>query len=69
MIRGEATIRIDHGEAFLNKSELRILSKCLEGISDRVYCYLTWMSFTRVLTGSAEKPKGTFRWSLVSVRQ
>ena len=27
------------------------------------------MSFTRVLIGSAEKPKRSFRWSLVSVRQ
>ena len=27
------------------------------------------MSFTSVLIGSAEKPKRSFRWSLVSVRQ
>ena len=54
MISGESTIRIGHWEAFLKESSLRILSKCLEDVSDGVYCYLIWMSFTRVLIGSAE---------------
>ena len=54
MISGEATIRIGHGEVFLKESSLRILSKCLEGISDGVSCYLTWMSFSRVQIGYAE---------------
>ena len=41
MISREATIRIVHGEVFLKESYLRILSKCLEDISDGVHCYLT----------------------------
>ena len=57
MISWETTIRIGHGEVFLKESQFRILSKCWKDISDGVYCYLTWMSFTRVLIGFAEKSK------------
>ena len=69
IISVEATIIIGHGEVFLKESYPRILSKCLEDISDRVDCYLTKMSFARVLIGPSEKHKRSFRWSLVSVRQ
>ena len=62
MISGETTIRIGHGEVFLKESYLRILWKCLEDISDGVYCYLTWMSFTRFLIDSAENPKSFKTW-------
>ena len=61
MISGEATIRIGHGKVFLKESQLRVLSKCLEDVSDGVYCYLAWMSFTGILIGSAEKPKRSFK--------
>ena len=53
MISVEATMRVGHGEVFLKESSPRILSKCLEDISDGVYCYLISMSLTRVLIGSA----------------
>ena len=33
--------KIGHGEVFLRESSPRTLSKCLEDISDGVYCYLT----------------------------
>ena len=69
MISGEATVRIGHEEVFLKESYLNILLKCLENTNDGVYHYLTWMSFTRVLFGSAEKPNRSFRWSRVAVRQ
>ena len=53
MISGETTIRIGHGEVFLRDS--------LKDISDGLYRYLTGMPFTRVLIGSAEKPKRSLR--------
>ena len=34
-----------------------------------VFLKESYMSFKHVLTDSAEKPKRSFRWSLVSVRQ
>ena len=40
MISGEATIRIGHGEVFLKEIWPRILSKCLEDISDGVLLLL-----------------------------
>ena len=69
MISGDAIIRIGHGEVFLKESSCLILSKCLEDISDGVYCYSTWISFTLVRIGSAEKHNRSFRWSVVSMRQ
>ena len=37
MISRETTIRTGHGERILKWSQLKILSKCLEDISDGVY--------------------------------